>query len=175
MKEMKETKKNQVLVDAALVASDQLTREGVAHCLVGKLGMASHGFDVGQEIHEIEMLVDASEAFSQGEEGMVLTKAALPLSVGEIRVKWNSFDKDWETKLWSKELMLVDDKSGSVPLAPLSLVMCFMMMSGDEASVSAALKDGASGIATLSILSKHQPRLASRLSAMIEAVEAGGA
>lgn len=170
MKKETETEKNQVLVDAALVASDHLTRVGVAHCLVGRLGLASHGFDVGN-IDEVELLIDAGEAFSQGEDGLVLTKASLPLAVGEIKIKWATFDDDWEAKLWSKELALVDDAEGNIPLAPLPLIMCIMMMSGGEAALSVALADGASGVAAQSILAKHEPRLASRLSAMMEAVE----
>jgi hypothetical protein len=167
-------KKNQVLVDAALVASDWFKQEDVAHCLVGRLGMASHGFDAGDMPDEVVFLVDASEAFSQGPSSMVLTKVALPLSVGKTRVKWSSLDEDWEVKLWSKELSL-PEKDGDLPVAPLPLIICGMMMEGDEAALSVALKDGASAVAALGILTKHAPRLASRLSAMMEAVEAGGA
>ena len=160
--------RNEILTDAALAASDHLTAQGVAHCLVGRLGLASHGYSTGEVIDEILILIDAGEAFSQGDHGMVLTRASLPLSVGEIRVKWATLEEPWERRLWSKELAL-STESENIALGSLPLIMC-LMMCDDEDALAQALRDGASGVAAHEILAEHEPRLAARLSAMMEAV-----
>ena len=162
--------RNEILTEAALAASDHLTAQGVAHCLVGRLGLASHGYSTGEVIDEILILLDASEAFSQGDHGMVLTRASLPLSVGEIRVKWATLEEPWERRLWSKELAL-STESENIALGSLPLIMCLKMMSDDEDALTLALRDGASGVAAREILAEHEPRLAARLSAMMEVVK----
>ena len=58
---------------------------------------------------------------------MVLTRASLPLSVGEIRVKWATLEEPWERRLWSKELALPTE-SENIALGSLPLIMCLMMM-----------------------------------------------
>lgn len=164
----KDNAKNQVLIDAAVTASEQLTSEKVPHCLVGRLAMSSHGYDAGI-VEDVMFLIDASAAFVlDSKTEMVVTKVALPVAVGDVKIKWCSFENDWEADAWSKELSL-PASPGATPIAPLPVALCLMMLSGDDKGVMAALADGAHGDVSHSILAKHAPRLAARLLTMMEA------
>jgi hypothetical protein len=164
------------LANAAITASGQLMMEGVAHCLVGRLGLSMHGFAESSKrtnvimVEDVEFLVDPTTAFSDGGDGLVLTRRGLPLAVDDIKVKWCSLDDEWELKLWSQEL-IVPRQEGSVPIASLPVILCLMMMAGDEEAVAAAVSNGAPATGAHSILEEHSPRLGSRLAAMIEAVQ----
>jgi hypothetical protein len=160
---------NQALVDAAVAASSQLTAANVPHCLVGRLGLLSHGF--GDEdtdvIEEIEFLVDSSAAFtSVASSNVLVVKAALPISSGGFKVKWCSLEEPWEFPLWSSELV-TPKKDGDIPVASLPVILCQLMMADDEESVTEAVRDGAPMDEPLDILTKWRPDLSDRLKLII--------
>jgi hypothetical protein len=163
---------HQDLIEAAFAASAQLAKEEVAHCLVGRLGLALHGFDPGDVPGEVSFLLDEDSAFYFPDRGKVrLTRVSLPLSVGGVIVKWCSFEHPWEKAIWDVDLGFPDADGDSneplIPLAPLSLILCTLMLTGDEVAVSSAVRDEVPTSQVLATLQKHSPREGARLAAII--------
>lgn len=156
---MKSQNKNQKLVDAALVASTQLVGQKVNHCLVGRLALAAHGYEAG-EVSEIDFLLNAGDAFAAGKDGLCVTKAGLPLSVGDVRVKWATLELPWEQTVFREELIAPERQSGEVPIGSMPLILCLLAMSEDKAALRAAFDDGAGATEAVAILGEHVPHLA---------------
>jgi len=159
---------HQAIVDAAIAASGQLVATKVPHCLVGRLGLLSRGHSDGmkQPIEEITFLVDQEAAFMTTSSKVVVVKVALPLAVGDFRVKWCSLEEDWESAAWAKELAMPKN-DGDIPVASLTVILCMMMMSGDDESVVGAITDGADASEARSILTKWKPHLGARLTTLM--------
>jgi hypothetical protein len=165
---------NQALVDAAIAASGQLASVKVAHCLVGRLGLLSHGYGGGSEdpIEEIEFLLDSTTAFTTaGSSKILVVKAALPISSGSFKVKWCSFEEPWEVPLWSGELVMPRN-DGDIPVGSLPMILCQLMMAGDEESIEEAVRDGAPTDEALGILTKWMPDYGDRLKLIISRLNA---
>jgi hypothetical protein len=148
----------QKLVDAALVASKHLEGEEVSHCLVGRLGLAAHGYEAGN-ITDLELLLEAGEAFSAGRDGLCVTKAALPLSVGDVRVRWTTLEFPWEQSTFREELK-TPRREDEVPIASLTAILCLLAMAGDKEALRMAFDDGAPAEDVLKILREHALHLA---------------
>lgn len=159
-------KENQAIVDAAVAASDQLQASNVPHCLVGKLGLLSHGYDEGG-YGMVEFLVDRAAAFMRvGTSKVFVVKAALPIFVGDVKISWGSLEEPWESSVWKDELSK-PKKEGDVPVGSLDLILCLMMMAGDDDVVAEAVADGAPAGGALEVLKKWEPDLGARLAAIM--------
>lgn len=165
MKDFKPKERDHVIADAAVEASRYLSEQGVAHCLVGRLGVLSHGYDCEAPTH-VTFLIDADVAFTSAGHGIVATKASLPLSVGNIRVKWSTFEKSWEHATWAHELALsMDDE---VPVAPIDLLLYLLMVDDDESSVRAAVANGAPFVSISETLKAHEPAIGAKFEDIVE-------
>ena len=170
-----EQEENQVAVDAAVAASGQLAATNVAHCLVGRLGLLSHGYGDGSDqdepIEEVHFLVDADAAYmktGKGTENILVVKAALPIAVGGLKVRCSSFEEPWQFSVWKDDLSL-PKKDGETPVGSIDLILCMMMMAGDDDVVAAAVADGAPADGALAILKKWEPDLAAGLVSIVGA------
>src|SRR6185369_6865442 len=98
------------VLDAMRKASDELTRLGVRHALVGGLAVGAHGYP--RATKDVDFLV-GDEAFEHHAGGIVTMKPGIPIQIGGVLVDLLSAQPD-------------DGALRDVPVAP----------SGDEVPVA---------------------------------------
>jgi hypothetical protein len=123
------------VIQAMRVASEQLTRIGVRHVLVGGLAVGAHGHP--RATKDVDFLV-SEDAFEHHAGGVVTMKAGMPIQVDGVMVDFLS------AKTMNVPLD-AETRESRVPIAPISVLVHLKLLSPrrkDAADVVELVKVG---------------------------------
>lgn len=152
------------VIDAMRTASDELTRLGVRHALVGGLAVGAHGYP--RATKDVDFLV-GDEAFEHHEGGIVTMKPGIPIQINGVLVDLLSAQPD--------EGALVDvpvARTGvDVPIAPIEALVYLKLKSPrlkDAADVIELIKVGIDRARCRAWLATNAPTLTPQFEELIE-------
>lgn len=152
------------VLDAMRSASDELTRLGVRHALVGGLAVGAHGYP--RATKDVDFLV-GDEAFEHHEGGIVTMKPGIPIQIHGVLVDLLSAQPG-EGALGAVPVV----RTGvDVPIAPIEALVHLKLKSPrlkDAADVIELLKVGIDCARCRAWLATNAPALAPRFEELIE-------
>lgn len=152
------------VLDAMRRASDELTRLGVRHALVGGLAVGAHGYP--RATKDVDFLV-GDEAFEHHAGGIVTMKPGIPIQIGGVLVDLLSVQPD-EGELGAVPVVRT---GAEVPVAPIEALIHLKLKSPrmkDAADVIELLKAGIDRARCRAWLATNAPALASQFEELIE-------
>jgi len=126
------------VLEAMRSASNELTRLGVRHALVGGLAVGAHGYP--RATKDVDFLV-GDEAFEHHAGGIVTMKPGIPIQIGGVLVDLLSTQPE-EGALYAVPVV---GTGGDVPVAPIEALIHLKLKSPrlkDAADVIELLKAG---------------------------------
>lgn len=152
------------VLDAMRSASDELTRLGVRHALMGGLAVGAHGYP--RATKHVDFLV-GDEAFEHHEGGIVTMKPGIPIQINGVLVDLLSAQPD-EGALGAVPVV----RTGvDVPIAPIEALVYLKLKSPrlkDAADVIELLKAGMDRTRCRAWLETNAPTLVPQFDELIE-------
>ncbi len=152
------------VLDAMRRASDELTRIGVRHALVGGLAVGAHGYP--RATKDVDFLV-GDEAFEHHAGGIVTMKPGIPIQVGGVLVDLLSVQPD-DGALSNVPVVRT---GAEVPIAPIEALIHLKLKSPrlkDAADVIELLKAGIDQTRCRAWLAANAPALMPHFEELIE-------
>lgn len=155
------------VLDAMRRASDELTRLGVRHVLVGGLAVGAHGLP--RATKGVDFLV-GDEAFEHRPDGIVTMKPGIPIQIGGVIV-----DLLWaQPEEGALGRVPVLRTGADVPVAPIEARVHLKLKSTrmkDAADVIELLKAGIDRARCRAWLTANAPELAAQFELLVERAE----
>lgn len=155
------------VLDAMRKASDELTRLGVRHALVGGLAVGAHGFSWATK--NVDFLV-GDEAFEHHPGGIVTMKPGIPIQIDRVLVDLLSVQPD-EGALGTVPVVRT---GAEVPVAPIEALVHLKLKSPrmkDAADVIELLKAGIDRARCRAWLATAAPSLKTKFEELVERAE----
>lgn len=155
------------VLDAMQRASDELTRLGVRHALVGGLAVGAYGYP--RATKDVDFLV-GDEAFEHHAGGIVTMKAGIPIQVGGVLVDLLTAQPD-EGALGAVPVVRT---GAEVPVAPIEALIHLKLKSPrlkDAADVIELLKAGIDRARCRAWLATNASALEARFEELVERAE----
>ena len=152
------------VIDAMRTASDELTRLGVRHALVGGLAVGAHGYP--RATKDVDFLV-GDEAFERHEGGIVTMKPGIPIQINGVLVDLLSVQPE-EGALGA---VPVARTGVDVPIAPIEALVYLKLKSPrlkDAADVIELIKVGIDRARCRAWLATNAPTLTPQFEELIE-------
>lgn len=130
------------ILDALRVASEQLTKIGVRHALVGGLAVGAHGYP--RATKDVDFLV-GEEAFLHHGGGLVTIAPGVPVQVGDVAVDPISIasGESYLDAAVAKPII-----SGGIPIAPLEALFYLKLKSPRRKDAADLVELVKGGVAT---------------------------
>lgn len=147
------------VLDAARMASAQLTKLGIEHALAGGLAVGAHGYP--RATRDVDFLVTES-AFEHHEGGLVTMKYGMPIQIGGVLVDFLSAQ--------AMKVPMAGTTTTGIPLVPLNTLIHLKLLSPrhkDSTDVVELVKAGADVKAVRSYLQAQAQDLLPRFDAMV--------
>jgi hypothetical protein len=152
------------VLDALRVASEQLTRVGIRHALVGDLAVGAHGHP--RATKDVDFLV-GDEAFAHHRGGLVTIAPGVPVQVGDIAVDPISIapgEKHLDAAVASPAM------SNGIPIAPIEVLFYLKLKSPrrkDSADIVELVKGGAATSPVRKYLERVAPDLIEKFDGLV--------
>lgn len=151
------------VLDAMYIASEELTRLGIRHALVGGLAVGAHGWP--RATRDVDFLV-GPEGFDR--HGAIVTfKDGVPIKVGRVAVD-PILRAENEEHLDSA---IRFPEGGLLPVAPIEALVYMKLRSPrrkDEVDIIELIKAGADTACVLDYLNLHAPDLLTRFGGLVD-------
>ena len=156
------------ILEAMRAASEQLTRSGIRHALIGALAVGAYGYV--RATKDVDFLV-GPEAFQEHAGGIITFAPGVPLKARGVAIDPIPMPADAPHLEEAVDRPLVSE---DIPVSPFGAVVYLKLRSPrkkDAADLVELFKAGASEKEARKYLSKHAPELLPKLEAILEETE----